>query len=106
MKKLKGIEITQINVVNGKICVYDDKGNFYYLKSSELIKMVNDFNFEISQPKKHKYLIVNLNCENEYMCQNCGGGFSRDEMDFDVNDVDLCKNCNYKSFNDSPYGDD
>ena len=44
--------------------------------------------------------------ENDYQCQNCGGGFIREEMDFDVNDVDLCKNCNYKSFNDAPYGQD
>ena len=32
--------------------------------------------------------------ENEYMCDNCGGGFIREEMAFDVNDQDLCKNCN------------
>ena len=44
--------------------------------------------------------------ENDYQCQNCGGGFTREEMDFDVNDVDLCKNCNHTSFNDSPYGDE
>jgi len=43
--------------------------------------------------------------ENEYMCDNCGGGFIEEEMDFDVNDQDLCKNCNYKSFNDAPYGE-
>ena len=44
--------------------------------------------------------------ENEYSCDNCGGGFAAEEMDFDVNDQDLCKNCNYKSFNDAPYGKD
>ena len=44
--------------------------------------------------------------ENDYQCQNCGGGFTRDEMDFDVNGVDLCKNCNHTSFNDAPYGDE
>jgi hypothetical protein len=38
--------------------------------------------------------------ENEYCCDNCGGGFIREEMDFDVNDQDLCKNCSYVSFND------
>lgn len=43
--------------------------------------------------------------ENDYQCQNCGGGFTRDEMDFDVNDVDLCKDCNHTSFNDAPYCD-
>ena len=44
--------------------------------------------------------------ENDYQFQNCGGGFTRDEMDFDVDDVDLCKNCNYTSFNDAPYGEE
>jgi hypothetical protein len=43
--------------------------------------------------------------ENEYCCNNCGGGFIREEMDFDVNDQDLCKNCSYISFNDAPYGE-
>lgn len=42
-----------------------------------------------------------------YMCQNCGGGFLSEEMDFDVeeNDCDLCKNCNHQTFNEAPYGD-
>ena len=44
--------------------------------------------------------------ENEYCCQNCGGGFLREEMVFDIDDVDLCKDCNYTSFNDAPYGDE
>lgn len=44
--------------------------------------------------------------ENEYCCNSCGRGFLREEMDFDIDDVDLCKNCNYTSFNDAPYGDD
>jgi hypothetical protein len=44
--------------------------------------------------------------ENDYQCQNCGGGFLREEMDFDVNDVDLCKDCNHTSFNDAPYNND
>ena len=30
--------------------------------------------------------------ENDYQCQNCGGGFIREEMIFG-DDVDLCKNC-------------
>ena len=60
MSKLKGTKITQIKVVNDKICVYDDQDNFYYLKSSELIKMVNEFEFEITQPKKYKYLSINF----------------------------------------------
>lgn len=37
--------------------------------------------------------------ENEYMCNNCGGGFAKEEMDFDVNDQDLCKDCNCKDCN-------
>jgi hypothetical protein len=32
--------------------------------------------------------------ENEYMCDCCGGGFIKEEMVFDVNDQDLCKDCN------------
>jgi hypothetical protein len=44
--------------------------------------------------------------ENEYCCDNCGGGFIHEEMDFDVNDQDLCKDCSYVSFNDAPYGDE
>jgi hypothetical protein len=32
--------------------------------------------------------------ENEYMCDCCGGGFIREEMAFDINDQDLCKDCN------------
>jgi hypothetical protein len=32
------------------------------------------------------------NFENEYMCNNCGGGFIRDEMIFG-DDNDLCKDC-------------
>lgn len=30
--------------------------------------------------------------ENEYQCQNCGGGFLREEMEFGE-DEDLCKDC-------------
>ena len=30
--------------------------------------------------------------ENDYQCQNCGGGFIRDEMVFG-DDVDLCVDC-------------
>ena len=32
--------------------------------------------------------------ENDYSCDNCGGGFAKEEMDFDVNDQNLCKDCN------------
>lgn len=35
--------------------------------------------------------------ENDYSCNNCGGGFAKEEMDFDVNDQDLCKDCNHTS---------
>ena len=31
--------------------------------------------------------------ENEYCCDNCGGGFIKGEMVFDINDQDLCKDC-------------
>ena len=45
--------------------------------------------------------------ENKFMCICCHELLPREEMDFDVdNDQDLCKNCNYQSFNDAPYGDE
>ena len=43
--------------------------------------------------------------ENEYCCNNCGGGFIKEEMVFGE-DEDLCKNCDYTSFNDAPYGEE
>ena len=45
--------------------------------------------------------------ENKFMCNKCHEFLPREEMDFDVDeDQDLCKNCNYVSFNDAPYGDE
>lgn len=42
-----------------------------------------------------------------FMCNCCHDHFTREEMDFDVDDdQDLCKNCNYKSYNEAPYGQD
>ena len=47
------------------------------------------------------------NEEPKFMCNCCGDLFPREEMDFDVDDdQDLCKNCNYKTYNDAPYGED
>ena len=44
--------------------------------------------------------------EPQFICNCCGGFFTREEMDFDVDDdQDLCKNCNYQSYNDAPYGE-
>ena len=41
-----------------------------------------------------------------YMCNCCGDLFPIEEMDMEVDDdQDLCKNCNYQSYNDAPYGD-
>ena len=42
--------------------------------------------------------------ENKYMCNSCGGHFHKADMDFDVNDSDLCKDCNHVTFNEAPYG--
>jgi C4-type Zn-finger protein len=44
--------------------------------------------------------------ENKFICNSCGDHFHAADMDFDVNDSDLCKNCNYQSYNDAPYGED
>jgi formylmethanofuran dehydrogenase subunit E len=42
-----------------------------------------------------------------YMCNSCHEHFTREEMDFDVDDdQDLCKTCNYQSFNEAPYGEE
>lgn len=46
------------------------------------------------------------NYENKFICNSCHEHFHCADMDFDVNDSDLCKNCNYVSFNESPYGED
>jgi hypothetical protein len=45
--------------------------------------------------------------ENKYMCNSCHEHYPENEMDFDSdNESDICKNCNYISYNDAPYGDD
>lgn len=42
-----------------------------------------------------------------FMCNSCHDHFPREEMDFDVDDdQDLCKTCNYQSYNEAPYGQD
>jgi hypothetical protein len=43
--------------------------------------------------------------EPTFCCQNCGGGFTRDEMVFDDNGEDLCVDCVMRYY-DAPYGDD
>ena len=41
-----------------------------------------------------------------FICNSCHEHFPREEMDFDVDDdQDLCKTCNYQSYNDAPYGE-
>lgn len=48
-----------------------------------------------------------LDEEPSFMCNSCHEHFPREEMDFDVDDdQDLCKNCNYQSYNEAPYGED
>jgi len=42
--------------------------------------------------------------ENDYQCQNCGGGFTREEIVFDDNGEDLCVDC-VKRYYDTPYGE-
>ncbi|NIQ16493.1 MAG: hypothetical protein GTO02_19495 [Candidatus Dadabacteria bacterium] len=53
-----------------------------------------------------EYAVEQLKDEPMYLCNSCHEFCTREEMDFDVDeDQDLCKNCNYQSFNDSPYGE-
>ena len=51
----------------------------------------------------------NLTDEEEplFMCNCCHEHFPKEQMDFDVDDdQDLCKTCNYQSYNEAPYGQD
>lgn len=42
-----------------------------------------------------------------FMCNSCHEHFPKEQMDFDVDDdQDLCKTCNYQSYNEAPYGQD
>lgn len=42
-----------------------------------------------------------------FMCNCCHELLPREEMNFDVDDdQDLCKNCNYQTYNEAPYGQD
>lgn len=44
--------------------------------------------------------------ENKYICNVCHEHYPANEMDFDEeNESDICKNCNYVSYNDAPYGE-
>jgi formylmethanofuran dehydrogenase subunit E len=48
----------------------------------------------------------NMKDEPLFMCNSCHEHFPREEMDFDVDDdQDLCKTCNFVSYNDAPYGE-
>jgi formylmethanofuran dehydrogenase subunit E len=53
-----------------------------------------------------KKAIEQVDEEALYMCNSCHEHFPAEEMDMDVeDDQDLCKNCNFVSYNDAPYGD-
>ena len=44
--------------------------------------------------------------ENKYICNSCHEHYPANWMHFDEeNESDICKNCNYVSYNDSPYGE-
>ena len=52
-----------------------------------------------------KYSLEQLD-ECLFLCNSCHEHFPREEMDFDVDeDQDLCKTCNYQSYNEAPYGE-
>ena len=67
---------------------------------------------------KNQKLIIQLIIQNKnnmknlledeplFICNSCHEHFPREEMDFDVDDdQDLCKTCNYQSYNEAPYGE-
>ena len=61
MKKIKGQQITDIHTIKS---MYDNncvvaftRGTDYRLPVSEIIKMINDYEFEVEKKKVHSYLI-------------------------------------------------
>jgi hypothetical protein len=104
------------------IVQYNDcYGNGTDKKLEAVIESKNDFASWLEQhndnrrmadeieESEEEFTLITINMfdfnSDRFCCQNCGGGFTREEMDFDV-DTDLCKNCTYVSFNDAPYGED
>jgi len=84
-----------------------DNGDYTYIDSvfRDGVGSLNDLcNEDLTQEYKDTFGDTISIVDNVYMCDSCGGGFTRDEMDFDVNDQDLCKDCSTISFNDAPYG--
>jgi len=51
-----------------------------------------------------KRVVNQLDEEPTFCCQNCGGGFTREEIVFDDNGEDLCVDC-VKRYYDAPYGE-
>ena len=73
MNKLIGQDLDKIMPVgsmyhNNCVNVYDDKGNHYFMKTIEIMKIPTDFAstlFNIIPKTKHKYLEVNMDYEED-----------------------------------------
>ena len=84
----------------------EDNEVIYFETDEQAVEFLNQQSDEpFTKEEWDEQGIYIIAVENKYMCQNCGGGFLAEEMDFDVNDVDVCKNCNHTSFNEAPYGE-
>lgn len=66
---------------------------------------------EDEQESKEEFTLIPIDMfdfnSDRFICNCCGDLFPVEEMDMEVDDdQDLCKNCNYQSYNDAPYGQD
>jgi hypothetical protein len=83
--------------------------NDWSYESEEEIPMEEVINFYEGTSFVDEDFWCNLGEDEEplFMCNCCHDHFPREEMDFDVDDdQDLCKNCNYQTYNEAPYGQD
>jgi hypothetical protein len=83
--------------------------NDWSYESEEEIPMEEVINFYEGTYFVEEDFFCNITDDEEplFMCNCCHDHFPREEMDFDVDDdQDLCKNCNYQTYNEAPYGQD
>lgn len=95
-----------ISLNNYEYILNEDNEVMYFDTDEQAVDFLNEnTGNSFSKEEWDKNGVYIIEEENRYMCQNCGGGFLQEEMDFGVNDDDICKNCNHISFNEAPYGE-
>lgn len=88
---------------------YEELLNQLY-NASEYLDMISDGEQHIDEMIKaidEAMMLIKTHCvEEKYICNVCHEHYPANEMDFDEeNESDICKNCNYVSYNDAPYGE-